>query len=174
MAILEEPEHLTWCANINLNKYMFCVMETMQKRNASCRFHHGQRFTQKFGHVVGVMHTNYIDYIQRESIAAAAAIRLINRRLCNIHTHKVVKLSDAVQGLPRQSTCFCHGVGRAFLQAGDSVKGGLHLCSIAHLTEKAPHCFDRRRPCGGAALLKGGLLHRQRSLGQRVIAHKIS
>ena len=130
IAILEEPEHLTW-------------------------FHCGARWTHKFRHVVGVMHTNYIDYIRRQAPAVARIIYHVNRRMCSIHCHKVefhgqceglpagvcgnieegrllsaetedlgfalqvIKLSGAVQSLPRQTTCFCHGVSKAFLKVGD-------------------------------------------------------
>ncbi|KAK9861589.1 hypothetical protein WJX84_001177 [Apatococcus fuscideae] len=94
VAVLEEPEHLTW-------------------------FHHGQRWTDAFRHVVGVIHTNYVDYIRRGGgRAASLSVTYLNRRVCCIHCHKVIKLSDAVQSLPRQVTCFVHGVPPPFLEVG--------------------------------------------------------
>lgn len=95
VAILEEPEHLTW-------------------------YHHGKRWTDKFSHVVGVVHTNYLDYARREESGATkeALLRHINAWVTRIHCHKVVKLSDAVQDLPRQTTQFVHGVADTFLSVG--------------------------------------------------------
>lgn len=96
VAILEEPEHLTW-------------------------YHHGRRWTDKFSHVVGVVHTNYLDYARREEGGATkeALLRHINSWVTRIHCHKVVKLSDAVQDLPRQTTEFVHGVAETFLKVGE-------------------------------------------------------
>jgi digalactosyldiacylglycerol synthase len=96
VAILEEPEHLTW-------------------------YHHGRRWTDKFAHVVGVVHTNYLDYARREEGGPTkeALLRHINSWVTRVHCHKVVKLSDAVQDLPRQTTEFVHGVAESFLTVGE-------------------------------------------------------
>ena len=66
VAVLEEPEHLNW-------------------------YHHGRRWTDKFKHVVGVIHTNYLDYAMREEDGErkAKALALMNQLICRIHCHKV-------------------------------------------------------------------------------------
>ena len=95
--VLEEPEHLTW-------------------------YHTGKRWTRAFERtvpIVGVMHTNYVDYARRiAGDTAAATLKRLNTFLCRQHTHKCIKLSDAVQELPRQETCFVHGVSEGFLAVG--------------------------------------------------------
>jgi digalactosyldiacylglycerol synthase len=100
--VLEEPEHLTW-------------------------FAHRTRWTSRFPHVVGVMHTNYLSYVAQGlnggagGAVAASALYRINKWTCRLHCHKVIKLSDAVQRLPRQVTCNVHGVASCFLEQGRKV-----------------------------------------------------
>ena len=66
IAILEEPEHLNW-------------------------YHHGKRWTDKFNHVVGVVHTNYLEYIKREKNGAMQAffVKHINNLVARAHCDKV-------------------------------------------------------------------------------------
>lgn len=69
IAILEEPEHLNW-------------------------YHHGKRWTDKFNHVVGIVHTNYLEYIKREKNGALQAflVKHINNWVTRAHCDKVIFL----------------------------------------------------------------------------------
>eukprot|EP00850_Spirogloea_muscicola_P022285 SM000286S10648 [mRNA] locus=s286:82703:85018:+ [translate_table: standard] len=98
VAVLEEPEHLTW-------------------------YHHGQRWTKRFQHVVGVVHTNYLEYVRREKNGAAQAFVLehVNNWLARSYCHKVLRLSAATQELPRSMVCNVHGVCPKFLDIGERV-----------------------------------------------------
>jgi len=99
-AVLEEPEHLNW-------------------------YHHGRRFSDKFNHTVGVVHTNYLDYVRRGEQGGEVRkefLRHVNEwvvRAAGID--KIIKLSDAVQSFPRSETCFVHGVSPVFLEVGRKI-----------------------------------------------------
>ena len=98
--VLEEPEHLTWY-------------------HSGCRW---IRAFEKYVPVIGVMHTNYVDYARRMAgETASLTLKRLNKFLCRQHTHRVIKLSDAVQKLPREETCFVHGVSEKFLDVGRNV-----------------------------------------------------
>jgi len=109
--ILEEPEHLCW-------------------------YHHGQRWPTLFKHVVGVVHTNYQDYLisfkpsdeakftkanlvpnaLKESVVFAAS-----NVVCSAHCDVNIKLSDTIMPLPNEVTCNVHGVRGEFIAIGDSM-----------------------------------------------------
>ncbi|XP_071721284.1 digalactosyldiacylglycerol synthase 1, chloroplastic [Rutidosis leptorrhynchoides] len=96
IAILEEPEHLSW-------------------------YHHGKRWTDKFNHVVGVVHTNYLEYIKREKNGALQAffVKHINNWVARAYCDKVLRLSAATQDLPKSVICNVHGVNPKFLEIGE-------------------------------------------------------
>ncbi|KAK8588769.1 hypothetical protein V6N13_087665 [Hibiscus sabdariffa] len=98
IAILEEPEHLNW-------------------------YHHGKRWTDKFNHVVGIVHTNYLEYIKREKNGALQAffVKHINNLVTRAHCHKVLRLSAATQDMPKSVICNVHGVNPKFLKIGEKV-----------------------------------------------------
>ncbi|XP_024380254.1 digalactosyldiacylglycerol synthase 2, chloroplastic [Physcomitrium patens] len=95
VAVLEEPEHLNW-------------------------YYHGRRWTDKFQHVVGVVHTNYLEYVKRERNGSVQAFLLkhVNNWVVRIYCNKVLRLSAATQDLPRSSVCNVHGVNPQFLRIG--------------------------------------------------------
>ncbi|KAI4369125.1 hypothetical protein MLD38_017610 [Melastoma candidum] len=98
IAVLEEPEHLNW-------------------------YHHGKRWTDKFNHVVGIVHTNYLEYIKREKNGALQAflVKHINNWVTRAYCNKVLRLSAATQDLPKSVVCNVHGVNPKFLMIGEKV-----------------------------------------------------
>ncbi|CAA6660504.1 unnamed protein product [Spirodela intermedia] len=106
IAILEEPEHLNW-------------------------YHHGKRWTDKFNYVVGVVHTNYLEYIKREKNGALQAffVKHINNWVTQVYCHKVLRLSAATQDLPKSVVCNVHGVNPKFLKVGEKVAAERELGS---------------------------------------------
>ncbi|KAK8663156.1 hypothetical protein V6N13_025037 [Hibiscus sabdariffa] len=104
ICILEEPEHLNW-------------------------YHHGKRWTDKFNHVVGIVHTNYLEYIKREKNGALQAflVKHINNWVTRAYCHKVLRLSAATQDLPKSVVCNVHGVNPKFLKIGEKVAGEREL-----------------------------------------------
>jgi digalactosyldiacylglycerol synthase len=95
VAVLEEPEHLNW-------------------------YNSGERWSDKFQHVVGIVHTNYLEYAKMEAHGNVKekALRLVNSWVSRLHCHKIIKLSDAVQEFPRSETVNVHGVSEVFLEVG--------------------------------------------------------
>ncbi|EAZ26389.1 hypothetical protein OsJ_10273 [Oryza sativa Japonica Group] len=95
IAVLEEPEHLTW-------------------------YHHGRRWKNKFRKVIGVVHTNYLEYVKRErnGYIHAFLLKHINSWVTDIYCHKVIRLSAATQEVPRSIVCNVHGVNPKFIEIG--------------------------------------------------------
>ncbi|KAH7577877.1 hypothetical protein ACOSP7_001060 [Xanthoceras sorbifolium] len=95
IAVLEEPEHLTW-------------------------FHHGKRWKTKFRLVIGIVHTNYLEYVKREKNGRLQAfvLKYMNRWVVGIYCHKAIRLSGATQDYPNSIICNVHGVNPKFLDIG--------------------------------------------------------
>jgi glycosyltransferase involved in cell wall biosynthesis len=104
VVILEEPEHLNW-------------------------YHHGRRWTDMYQHVVGIAHTNYLQYsrqntkgIVKSGVLKEGFTRIINDLVCAGHTDLVVKLSATLPDVPaRNLVCNVHGVRAEFLAIGAAV-----------------------------------------------------
>ncbi|KAJ7962332.1 Digalactosyldiacylglycerol synthase chloroplastic-like [Quillaja saponaria] len=95
IAILEEPEHLTW-------------------------YHHGNRWKIKFRLVIGIIHTNYLEYVKRERNGTMQAflLKYLNNWVVGIYCHKVIRLSAATQDYTGSIICNVHGVNPKFLEIG--------------------------------------------------------
>ena len=67
--MLEEPEHLNW-------------------------YHSGDRWTDQFEHVVGVVHTNYLEYerLEKNGQVKEVAMRFVNAWVSRTNCHKIIKV----------------------------------------------------------------------------------
>lgn len=108
--ILEEPEHLCW-------------------------FHSGQRWPNLFRHVIGIVHTNYSDYLNIDKRLPMefkeGSVFVASTVVCSAYCDVNVKLSDTIMPLPNEVTCNVHGVRSEFLAIGDRTALEISFCRRA-------------------------------------------
>mmetsp|Transcript_17241 Transcript_17241/g.31238 ORF Transcript_17241/g.31238 Transcript_17241/m.31238 type:complete len:585 (-) Transcript_17241:850-2604(-) len=106
VCILEEPEHLNWYRAP------------------------GTGWTKVFNYVVGIVHTNYIEYAgtQFHGLWTAPAIQVMSSAMIRAYCHKVIKLSGVLQSYApeKESIKNVHGVREDFIREGKR-RG---LCSL--------------------------------------------
>jgi len=118
--ILEEPEHLNW-------------------------YHHGERWTNEFNHVVGIAHTNYLQYARYNTVGVVksgemkeAFTKVMNDLVCSAHTDVVVKLSATLPDVSGENIeCNVHGVRAEFLAIGSAAAQRVEPSSGAYFLGKA-------------------------------------
>ena len=73
ICVLEEPEHLNWY------KAPFTA----------------KAWTEKFNHVVGIIHTNYLVYTKSEAMGhfKEPLLYWVNQGMCRAYCNKIIKLS---------------------------------------------------------------------------------
>eukprot|EP00168_Porphyra_purpurea_P000659 TRINITY_DN1075_c0_g1_i13.p1 TRINITY_DN1075_c0_g1~~TRINITY_DN1075_c0_g1_i13.p1 ORF type:complete len:731 (-),score=211.40 TRINITY_DN1075_c0_g1_i13:889-3081(-) len=135
VCVLEEPEHLTW-------------------------HHAGRMWTSVFRFVVGVVHTNYIEYARMNGFfgpSRALFLGFLNKWVCRSYCHRVIKLSDAVQPLPHSVTCNVHGVRDKFLAIGRAVAAAsaAHSASLARAESVGALSLAADTDGGGASESEG-------------------
>ncbi|KAL3826382.1 hypothetical protein ACHAXA_008590 [Cyclostephanos tholiformis] len=98
VCILEEPEHLNWYRAP------------------------GEGWTKVFNYVVGIVHTNYVEYAgsQFHGLWTAPAIQVMSSAMIRAYCHKVIKLSGVLQSYAPEKECIenVHGVREDFIYKG--------------------------------------------------------
>eukprot|EP00536_Pseudo-nitzschia_multiseries_P018143 jgi/Psemu1/264714/estExt_Genewise1Plus.C_21970008 len=112
VAILEEPEHLTWFRTL--------PRSSRSSSSSSNNNKHGWGTSSGFNYVVGILHTNYSAYMRQyglgASIVTASALQALSTVCVRAYTHRLVRLSDTLPELdrPKEVTCNVHGVRPEF------------------------------------------------------------
>ncbi|CAM9096403.1 unnamed protein product, partial [Heterosigma akashiwo] len=98
VCILEEPEHLNWYRA------------------------EGSSWYQKFNHVIGICHTNYVTYMSTysENEFLGNLVSLLNVWMVRAYCHRVIKLSAVLQKYAPEKEVVdnVHGVRDTFLEVG--------------------------------------------------------
>jgi digalactosyldiacylglycerol synthase len=104
VCVLEEPEHLNW--------YRAPFTE--------------KAWIDKFKHVIGIIHTNYLIYTRGYTGGAYKEPMLyyVNQGMCRANCHKIIKLSGALQefAAEKEEICNVHGVRGKYISIGDTVQ----------------------------------------------------
>lgn len=99
VCVLEEPEHLNW----------FRVPSDPSDLG----------WTSKFRHVVGILHTNYGDYVRQYGLGfSAPALNSLSSLVVKAYCHRIIRLSATLPHLDpsKEVTCNVHGVRPEFLE----------------------------------------------------------
>lgn len=104
VCVLEEPEHLNWY------RAPFTA----------------KTWTEKFNHVVGIIHTNYLIYTKSHSLGQLKEplLYFVNQGMCRAYCHKIIKLSGALQefAIEKEVISNVHGVRTKYLSIGDRAR----------------------------------------------------
>ena len=128
----------------------------MPARLPIARYHHGARWTDAFTHVVGVGHTNYLQYARLNNIGVPGPIKeywvaALNNLVCVAYADVVVKLSATLADVPGNNlVCNVHGVRSEFLGIGAAKAE-----AIAAKAEGAPPITEGAYFLGKALWTKG-------------------
>lgn len=111
VAILEEPEHLNWWR---------IPPRKVETGEDAAELEWG--WTDRFAHVVGVLHTNYGGYMKQyglgTSFVTAPALNSLSALVVRAYCHRLVRLSGTLTSLDKdlEVTCNIHGVRDEFFQ----------------------------------------------------------
>ena len=82
----------------------------------------GEGWTKVFSYVVGIIHTNYIEYAstQFHGLWTAPAIQIMSSAMIRAYCHKVIKLSGVLQTYAPEKEVVenVHGVREDFIREG--------------------------------------------------------
>ncbi|KAG7362996.1 hypothetical protein IV203_026356 [Nitzschia inconspicua] len=120
IAILEEPEHLTWFRCLPPKLEESENLKDINKEDSEAREKALIGWTAKFNYIVGILHTNYSAYMRQyglgASLVTASALGGLSSLVVRAYTHRLIRLSDTLPELDKSKevTCNVHGVRSEF------------------------------------------------------------